>query len=525
MPKSDCKKIYREILNTDGARPKKKRQKLDLSRASLTDFDACGFFDGAHSPLAATVVLQDGSVVFRKVGSILQHPEKQDMQFSCPDVVRMIYTSSLRWLNQYESVSTCIFVCDKPKFVPLAKCPEQRRRDGNLVKKSPIDLDARGDCKSAHSFTVLEHWFHTAALLSLNKENYATSKIQKSAKIPGWVWARLIEDRSTRQLMVRYLLLQGIAVLKFPLAIPKNKRIIVDFENSDPLVLHNFEDDCAVPWGHEEALFSNTIGEYDNCLAFWVHNFTKRADVTQKYGAPDSQQREVFLLDTIDTDLMFIATMFVAELLQPENAPGCRRTSSFDVIVRLAARVQPNIEPMHLFVNTEKLASRIRRAEMSVKDLIKTSVIAGSDFTSGFPGIAHRTVIQAYLDASRRSPLCLRRVIHSALSARSCKKTPSDALLNGQISRTMWTLQYWCCHFDGCADPKLPNPVTFTHTNESSPGWAIDSCFEHASSANIKEYELVPCPVRTQRTCFHLILRIKSMPMHVWKHIFGFLNQ
>lgn len=419
MPKSDCKKLYSSL------------------------FDEAGFSCSEEPPHEIHYVLQDGSVVLRRIAGVLGSDSFGGAHVSESDVVLRLFGDSLCWLHNFADV--CVFVCDKPSYVTLAKCPEQRRRD------------ASGGALQEEAALALETWFGVsdAALDNTGKRRY---------RAPGRVWACVLNDRSTRKVIVPFLMRCAARVLGD--MIPQGKHLIIDYEDEEPggapVALHGCtksnDDDGKFITG---SMFTNTIGEFDNCIAFWSNALSNAFPV----------HRPCLLVDTIDTDLMFICTMLSENR---RHDPG-----QCQLLVRFRQSFSKKCKhaPGHQFVHTGILASRIAKSAC-VEGVVKASVLGGSDFNAGFDGISHKTLLEAYMGLSGKrglaSPL-LRDAVTAAIHARYPRsapaKMPSSDRIRGEIARAEWTIEYWRCHFDGAAHPGLPHPGDFVGTESKCAGW------------------------------------------------------
>lgn len=486
MPKSECKKIFNEMLN-DGT-------------FSNTKFNNAGFFEGLTCPISPDVVLTDGSVLIRKIASMLNMGENEDKLFLPSMIVKKLLHSSLTWLNNTPSVKTCVLVYDKPSFVSIAKCPEQRRRDSKMIitqKDRTID----GTCKDACTENVFLAFFN-----KLSISNYDVHSVLINA--PGWAWSRVLNDRACRPIVLKYLM--TIAPSHLVNVVPYDKRLIIDVEGIDMYLIHQHRK-------FDTPQFINQIGEFDNCVPFWIKTLRN----TEYIGV----SRPIFLVETIDTDLMLIGTLFMSSVLE----------HAFDLIVyfKANAKTRDNVSaiPKHTYVHTGMLSNKIKHRfgeskANSVQGLIESSVLAGSDFTSGFRGIAHKSIIHAHasLLSDKKRKHSLKSVVRAAVMGRFKKNPethmPPTDILNGQIARTSWTIAYWKAHFSGSAMPQLPDPTKYTCKKyHTPPGWAANSFFDKLSASNIQEYEQVSSKTRFVNSFSQHLSSKYHLPMHICKLI------
>lgn len=495
MPKSDCKKIFNEILA--------------LGKLKSNVFNEAGFFEGVACPASPHVVLQDGSVLVRKVASALANGDNEDKMFSQSGVISKLLDSSLKWLHSSDKIKTCVLVYDKPTFVTLAKCPEQRRRDSKLVVK----VDQGEESNGKHDCITTVFCKHFQPL--------CTTKHQPTIlNAPGWAWARVLNDRSCRPIMLKYLM--SIAPSVVSNLVPRDKYLVVDTEGINPYVIHE-NSKC------DKTCFANHIGEFDNCVPFWIKMLTCDTLYTGDVTNP------IFVVDTIDTDLMLIGALFMSSFITTKTC------APFELIVCLKGKSKlqnssQSVLAKHTFVHAGLLANRIHAKhsashlnhvnDKSVDDLVATSVLAGSDFTSGFKGIAHKSMINAHISLIKKHKQhSLKAVVCAAIKSRFKKNTelhmPGNSTVRGQIARTAWTLAYWKSHFLGSAFPQVPDPTTHCCKRYSSsvPGWAVDSFFEAISPSNIKETEFVSLTTRFMHSCSKHFHHNLNFPLYICKRI------
>ena len=427
MPnKSECKALFREVVLgcEAGAGIKNGGGETEMA---VGRFDKAGYCSAAVVPLSESpdAVLIDGSVVLRCVASVLEKKTTVDSRYaakttvSAAEVGEMLLRPALEWAwNGHARDVVMIF--DKPSCVPLAKVPEQCKRDAAARASAAKRARQRGlGCDDADD----------------GNERRDTAQ---------W-WGRALSNRETRPTVLAEVLTQvreEVALSLNTWRVPEGTRVIVDAEPGPP---------WSIPGGASCHELWNRVGEFDNALGFW---------------ASALQQPGRVLLDTIDTDLLFVVALY--EVLHP--AP-------VSVTVRFAARgrAAKGEERRHTFVSARRLVRAIAErtcvpghdARTRVETLIRCAVLGGSDFTSGIRGVSHASLLRALVSPQLKrgaGTSLLRETIECAVRARFPRSytahLPASAHVNGELARTEWVLSYWCAHIMGDASPRYPCPST-----------------------------------------------------------------
>ena len=405
-------------------------------------------------------VLQDGSVVLRRVAYHLGNPRNADVVFKGRDVVGMMAADCVRWLSM-PHVLCFGLVMDKPSFVTLAKLPEQRKRDlaGSGADGAEAEL----------AELAVAEFFSEKKEEEENEEEEEEEEQQQPQKgsrrelsldteAPGGAWASVLHCRETRQRFVRFIMRNLVLCLPDSV-LASGKMLLVDFEDEEG----NAE---SVRYTREQATRiepPNRIGEFDVSFLYWMQYLFRTIG-----HAP-------CLVLTIDTDLLMIALLYAAETgkgrylhmyLEGKRAETSVWVQSGRLMRALADKV-PGRD------NSEK-----------IQGVVRASVLAGSDFTTGFAGVGHKTMYKALLEfggEDRAAPSSESLLYKAARNKRSRDGSCWRDSLPGQEARTQFTLSYWMQHLTGDGDVFVdPFEAHGDNNNSGSgsaaqPGWRRDA--------------------------------------------------
>jgi len=407
MPKSDLKSLIAETVGTD--------EKLNSGLS--TGFDYPSWSNEIR------YILQDGSVVLRKVAFSLGSARSVDTEFTGEDVIRMMLSDAIRWLSMPHTL-VFGFVMDKPSFVTVAKLPEQRKRDKTATADEEL------------------------AELAMN-EFFSEGPLELSTKAPGGAWAAVLNCRATRQPFVRYIM-RNAALCLPDIILASGKMLLTDFENEEgEAETFRFTRDKVT-----RIEPSNKIGEFD--VAF-LHHRRYLSDIIGP--AP-------CLVLTIDTDLLLISCLYAAT------------TGKSDLFMYLAGK-RPDTT---FWVDSGALVASLHAKAPgetpleSVRGVVNCSLLSGSDFNSGFVGIGHRTMYKTLLSNGGCGSIPSDRslVRESRSSTRSVKRARGfdwEAHLAGERARAQFTMAYWQSHISGAGDVFVD---PFEAHGDAGPGWRRD---------------------------------------------------
>ena len=415
MGKSDLKTLIAETVGTGEKRP-----------SGLTNgFD--------YPPWVERIqyVLQDGSVVLRKVAFSLGSARSADVTFSGQDVIKMMAGDCVRWLAM-PHVLVFGFVMDKPSFVTKAKLPEQRKRDRSSGGGGTEGTDL--------AQLAMEEYFTEEEPLSLSTE------------APGGAWSSVLNCRETRPLFVRFIMRNLVLCLP-DVVLDRGKMLLVDFENEEgEAESMRYTRDRATRIGEDAP---NRIGEFDVSFLYW-----------SRYLSANIGQAPCLVL-TIDTDLLMISLLYAAQ------------TERSDLYMYIQGK-RPDTTT---WVDSRALVGSLHRrvpgeTELeSMRGVVNASLLAGSDFTTGFPGIGHRTMYKALLShgggrSAVPSDSALLREARQGCRGGGAKRSRGcvdwEAHLRTERARVQFTLEYWTSHISGRGDVHV---CPFEAHGDAGPGW------------------------------------------------------
>ena len=200
---------------------------------------------------------------------------------------------------------------------------------------------------------------------------------------------------------------------------------------------------------------SNKIGEFD---VSFLHHARYLSDTIGP--AP-------CLILTIDSDLLCISMLYAST------------TGRKDIFLYLEGK-RPDTT---LWVDSAALVKSLHPKVPgstpleSMRGVVNCSILSASDFTSGFPGIAHKSMYKALLSngACGAVPSDRSLVKEARTNARSVKRSRGfdwEAHLIGERARTQYTLAYWEAHLSGAGDVFV-DPFE-RHGDADRPGWRRD---------------------------------------------------
>ena len=379
------------------------------------------------------VVAEDCSVEFRSTAYQLGSRSRAASLVSGNDIIKLVTRRAVQYLKRPNVLVYCL-ICDKPSFVTESKLPEQRERD----------KQGGGVAEALAATEAVDRYFPENVELSLE------------TTAPGAAWGCCLNHRGTRQRFVRFIMANVMQAI--PVFVLGSKMLIVDFEGEagkSVAMRYTAKGATAIP--------GNEVGEFDLSWLSW------RRSLTEMLGP------RKMLLCTIDTDLMMIGMLYAA------------RTGRDDVFVLLDGKSPSTTMYIDTRACVRSLQDHLRGPdEMStVLGLVQASVTAGSDFTRGWPGIGHTTMLKAFVTrmrepAARRCMPTTQQILKTAQGLSKGgkrKRTGSSSGDNGlparhydfEYARTLFTLKYWCEHLSGRPDVVVC-PFK-TYGDATCPGW------------------------------------------------------
>lgn len=369
-------------------------------------------------------VLQDGSVVLRQVAFNLGSARNVDTEFTTQDVIKMMANDAVRWLLM-PHVLVFGLVMDKPSFVTVAKLPEQRKRDN----ASSTD--------------------ETLANLAMD-EFFSDGALELSTKAPGGAFAAVLNCRATRQHFVRFIM-RNMAFCLPDVVLASGKMFLTDFENEEGQAeTFRYTRDRAT-----RIEPSNKIGEFDVSYLHHLHYLSS------------SIGRAPCLVMTIDTDLLMISALYAAH------------TGRKDLYMYLQGKRPDTTLWVDAAALVDSLHEKVPGATPleSIRGVVNCSILSSSDFTSGFPGIGHRTMYKTLLSnggcgtvPSDRS--LVRESRSNGRAVKRCRGFDWEAHLAGERARAQFTLSYWESHISGSGDVFVDPFIA--HGDADKPGWLRD---------------------------------------------------
>lgn len=408
MGKSDLKGLIAETVGTE--------ERLDSGMTTGFDFP-----DWKNN---IEFVLQDGSVVLRKVAFSLGSARNCDIEFTLQEVIRMMSKDAVRWLSMPHTL-VFGFIMDKPSFVTIAKLPEQKKRD----KAGSTD--------------------ETLAELAMN-EYFSEGPLELGTKAPGGAFAAVLNCRATRQYFVRFIVTNMACTLP-DVVLGSGKMLLTDFENSDgEAETFRYTRDKAT-----RIEPPNKIGEFD---VSFLHHARYLADTIGP--AP-------CLVLTIDTDLLCISMLYAAT------------TGHKDIFIYLEGKRADTTLWIDSAALVESLHPKVPGSTPleSMRGVVNASILSSSDFTSGFQGLSHKSTYKALLSngGCGKVPSDYELIQDAYANARCSKRRRGvdwKTHLIGERARAQYTLAYWEAHLSGAGDVFV-DPFE-RHGNADRPGWRRD---------------------------------------------------
>jgi hypothetical protein len=382
-------------------------------------------FTPAESETAG-VILEDSCVRLQKLMSALMHDDGKS--YTLDELAIRFFTPVVRALQKPSATKVYVALFDKSTFVTSAKQPEQRSRDGgrkNVAQKRKNMKDV------------------PRSNLDLTPRNAGSFCMQARQ-----VASDFVHDRQFKYFFTKLISQRGAELLPEMMrkgGVSSDCCIVIDAERL-------FADDgqslsiCRSVETDDEMLrseLSNRIGEFDVAQTHYL-----RSPSLQKLAGG-------FLVDTIDTDLLFVNILHSG-------------IDGYPPRVRVRCTLPPSKEHFDFDPSQCNLWIQSILGPSGADQLVKAYTLSGSDFCHGVPGQGNARFLSDFLSlrgtvtpADHFKSACGLFMSKGTRRASSTKAS-GDAQRQArsviaQCERADYVLDYWT--YTGYKDELVPSPL------------------------------------------------------------------